>query len=214
MNNRFFYKVSTIIVAFLILPSQLHAEISSLTAEELTDTYIRDTTVIVQQEEAETPALTVPVTLKVSPLEKGAQVLPEDPTHRVSSINSQLNTYDDVVNQVALDRSLLQPLPESTTKFLRPPMDPETLDQIRDAYGLDPNEPVDLTSLQFNQNVAAGLIGDIPFGTSLEGQGSSFTIRIPNSGNYNTQQINSPNGEISITLTLKTSNILSTYRIE
>jgi len=175
------------------------AEISSLTSEELTDTYIKDTTVIVQQEKAEeSEAESIPVTLTVTPLEKGAQVLPDDPTHRVSSINNELDSFTDLSNQVAIDQALLQPAPDATTKFLRPPIDEATLNAVRAAYGLESGEPVDLANLEFLPALTPAQPGDLPANTGYATTPSSFTIRIPNTGNHNSQQISSPNGEVSV----------------
>lgn len=178
-----------------------NAEISSLTSEELTDTYIKDTTVIIQQEQpAEQPETEpVPVTLTVTPLEKGAQVLPQDPTHSVSSISNELDTYTDLNNQAAIDQALLQPAPDSTTRFLRPALDEAMLNTIKDAYGIDRGEQIDLTTLKFNDNIPLDNLtaaSDLQITPIIED--NSFTIRIPNTGNFNTQQISSPNGEVSV----------------
>ena len=183
---------------FLVAVTTSYAEISSLSSEELTDTYIKDTTVIVQQEKEETPTDSIPVKLTVTPLEKGAQVLPEDPTHSVSSISNELNTYTDINNQVAIDQALLQPAPDATTRFLRPQVDEATLNAVKDAYGIDRGEQIDLADLSFLGNLTPTNPADLPAQTSYETTPSSFTIRIPNTGNYNSQQIASPNGEIAV----------------
>ena len=179
-----------------------NAEISSLTTEELTDTYIKDTTVIVQQKqpEKEEASEPVPVTLQVTPLEKGAQVLPNDPTHSISSISTELDRYTDLNNQVAIDQSLLQPVPNATTKFLIPEVNSEAERLIRRDYNIPASDPLDLTKLTFSP----GLTPDTPYTpgyTPYNTTDSAFTIRIPNTGSYNTQQISSPNGEIGVNVT-------------
>ena len=186
--------------AFLATASSLAStEISTLTSEELTDTYIKDTTVIVQQEKTEeSDAESIPVTLTVTPLEKGAQVLPQDPTHSVSSISNELDTFTDLNNQVAIDQSLLQPVPDATTKFLRPPIDQDILDAVAREYGLPAGQPIDLASLPFLENLMPTTPINPETQIGYKTEASSFTIQIPNTGNYNTQQISSPNGEVSV----------------
>lgn len=197
--------MKTITTSFLLINSLLmsavtFAEISSLTSEELTDTYIKDTTVIVrQQEQKPAPKVVVPVSLKVTPLEKAAQVLPEDQTHSTSSISNELSTYDDLNNLSALDRNIQPPIPAATTEFLKSPTSLPLLKQIQDAYGLD-KLPTDLTSLGFNENLAndISIQSNLPNNTAFAADDKSMTFTIPNLGNFNTQQIQSPNGEIAV----------------
>lgn len=183
----------------LLISSLAYAEISSLTSEELTDTYIKDTTVIVRQKKQEVPKKTIPVSLKVTPLEKAAQVLPEDQTHSVSSISNELSTYDDLNNLSALNRNTQPPLPETTTEFLKAQPSLSVLKQIQDAYGLD-KLPTDLTTLGFNQNMANDIAiqSNLPNNTGFAADDKSMIFTIPNLGNFNTQQIQSPNGEIAV----------------
>lgn len=190
---------SILLANSLLVSSFASAEISSLTPEELTDTYIKDTTVIVRQKEQETPMQTIPVSLKVTPLEKAAQVLPEDQTHSVSSISNELRTYDDLNNLSNLDRNTQPQLPEASTEFLKSQPSLSVLKQIQDAYGLD-KLPTDLTTLGFNQNMANDIAiqGNLPSNTGFAADDKSMTFTIPNLGNFNTQQIQSPNGEISV----------------
>jgi hypothetical protein len=177
------------------------AEISSLSSEELTDTYIQDTTVIVRQQKAETQSPSVPVQLKVTPLEQATQVLPEDPTHTTSGISHELTTYDDLNNLRALDNQLTPELPLATTEFLKAPTSQSVLDQVRNAYNIDAGDPIDLATLPFLTNLTPSNPSDIPVGSSYQSTDSSFTIRIPNLGNFNSQQIASPNGEIGVNVT-------------
>lgn len=187
---------------FLLMISAMSwAEISSLSTEELTDTYIKDTTVIVRQKEAVETTPSTPVNLKVTPLEEATQVLPQDQTHTLSSITHELTTYDDLNSQRALDNNLAPQLPLATTEFLRAPVSEAVLNDIRQAYGIDAAQPVDLTALPFLATMAPANPSEIPVGSSYQTTASSFTIRIPNLGNFNSQQIASPNGEIGVNVT-------------
>ena len=201
LNRMKTWPLRSLYLASAFIPTA-NAEISSLTTEELTDTYIKDTTVIVQQKqpEKEEASEPVPVTLQVTPLEKGAQVLPNDPTHSISSISTELDRYTDLNNQVAIDQSLLQPVPNATTKFLIPEVNSEAERLIRRDYNIPASDPLDLTKLTFSP----GLTPDTPYTpgyTPYNTTDSAFTIRIPNTGSYNTQQISSPNGEIGVNVT-------------
>jgi len=179
------------------------AEISSLSSEELTDTYIQDTTVIVRQKKAETPSPTIPVQLKVSPLEEATQVLPQDQNHTTSAISHELTTYDDLNNLRALDNNLAPQLPLATTVFLKAPPSELAIQTIRDFYGtaqgVEDGKSFDLTTLPFLTTLKPT---DISVSAdSYQITDNSFTIRIPNLGNFNSQQIASPNGEIGVNVT-------------
>ncbi len=195
-------RISTVLL--LLASSCTWAEISSLTSEELTDTYIKDTTVIVRQpkeEEAQNPA--IPVKLKVTPLEQATQVLPQDQTHSVSSISNELSTYDDLNNFRALDNDIQTPLPTSTTEFLKAPTSLALLQQIQTQYGLE-DLPTDLSTLGFNTALANGELiqSRLPeLGSGFSADEQSMTFTIPNLGNFNSQQIQSPNGEIGVNVT-------------
>lgn len=187
---------------FLLMISAMSwAEISSLSTEELTDTYIKDTTVIVRQKEAVETTPSTPVNLKVTPLEEATQVLPQDQTHTLSSITHELTTYDDLNSQRALDNNLAPQLPLATTEFLRAPVSEAVLNDIRQAYGIDAAQPVDLTALPFLADLPLDNPNKVPVGSSYKYDANSFTITIPNLGNFNSQQIASPNGEIGVNVT-------------
>jgi len=186
----------------LLVNSIAWAEISSLSSEELTDTYIKDTTVIVRQQKPENTSASVPVKLKVTPLEEATQLLPQDQTHTVSSISHELSTYDDLNNLRALDNNLAPQLPLATTEFLKAPASEAALKDIRNTYNISAGEPIDLTSLTFLENLPNNYILPVEFDKdTLTAAGNSFTIKIPNLGNFNTQQIASPNGEIGVNVT-------------
>lgn len=193
-------RISTVLL--LLASSFTWAEISSLTSEELTDTYIKDTTVIVRQPKQEASDAKIPVKLKVTPLEQAAQVLPQDQTHTVSSISNELSTYDDLNNFRALDNDLQVSLPSATTEFLKAPNSLALLQQIQTAYGLD-ELPTDLSTLGFNTNMAndISIQSALPDQTGFAADSQSMTFTIPNSGNFNSQQIQSPNGEIAVNVT-------------
>ena len=194
-------RISTILL--LLASSLTWAEISSLTSEELTDTYIKDTTVIVRQPKQAEPSTKLPVKLKVTPLEQAAQVLPEDQTHRVSSISNELSTYDDLNSFRALDNDIQAPLPSTSVDFLKAPLSDDLINLFKNQGFTGVNTPADLANQKFSKNLAGNLIVDSwPDDTRpLTANEESFTITIPNLGNFNSQQIQSPNGEIAVNVT-------------
>ncbi len=192
---------------FLLLPFSVllneaaFAEISTLTSEELTDTYIQDTTVIVRPQKPQETKTSIPVTLKVTPLEKTALTLPEDQTGSLTSISHELSTYDDLNNQRALENNLSPQLPFPTTEFITPPPSEAVLGLIRAKYGLSEGKPFDLTTLPFRPSLQVANPEDIPAKVGYTTTERSFTIKIPNNGNFNSQTIASPNGEIGVNVT-------------
>lgn len=180
------------------------AEISSLTAEELTDTYIKDTTVIVRQPKKEVPKVNIPVSLRITPLEQQTQILPQDQIQSASTTaaNPGIHSYDDLNNFRALDNNLQLALPSSTGQLIQEPKSAALLQQIQDKYGLD-SLPTDLTTLGFNSNMAndISIQSQLPSGTQFSADDRSMTFSIPNLGNFNSQQIKSPNGEIGVNVT-------------
>ncbi|MFT6189510.1 MAG: hypothetical protein ACJARQ_001927 [Oleispira sp.] len=196
---------------FLLLPFSVlineaaFAEISTLTSEELTDTYIQDTTVIVRPRKSQESKTSIPVTLKVTPLEKTSQTLPEDQTGSLTSISHELSTYDDLNNQRALENNLSPQLPFPTTEFLTPPPSEAALGLIQSKYGerqgVIDGQPIDLTTLPFMPSLQVANPEDIPAKVGYTTTERSFTIKIPNNGNFNSQTIASPNGEIGVNVT-------------
>lgn len=178
------------------------AEISSLSAEELTDTYIKDTTVIVRQPKKEVPKINIPVNLKITPLEQQTQILPQDQMQTITTTNPGIHNYDDLNNFRALDNNLQVGLPSSTGQLIQEPKSAALLQQIQDKYGLD-SLPTDLTTLGFNSNMAndISIQSQLPSGTQFSADDRSMTFSIPNLGNFNSQQIKSPNGEIGVNVT-------------
>jgi hypothetical protein len=186
----------------LLASTSTWSEISSLSASELTDTYIKDTTVIVRPEQPTHDVNEkVRVKLKVSPLEETASTVPNESEAKLSAISEDINSYTELNEQAALSTNLQPTLPAVTTQFITPQPSEEALSQIRNAYGIDSDTAIDLTSLSFKDTLIPDIglpnTGDAQYSTTSD----SFTISIPNTGNFNSQNITSPNGEIGINVT-------------
>lgn len=198
IENTSFISTTGFAILLLMVNAAAWAEISSLSSEELTDTYIKDTTVIVRQKKEQDVTSPLLVSLKVTPIEQATQLLPEDQNHSISAISHELSTYDDLNNQSALENNLIDQFPIATKEFLNEPLSEALLNTIRQAYGIGATENVDISTLPFLTNLIPSNPGDIPTGTSYQSTENSFSITIPNTGNFNSQQITSPNGEIGI----------------
>ena len=181
-----FAQLMFVTTSMILANTMSWAEISSLSPEELTDTYIKDTTVIVKQPENQEPKTTIPVKLKVTPLEQAAQVLPEDKSPTQSTMSNDINTYNELNNLNALNNNLQPPIPSATSEFLKAPVSLPLL--------------TDLSNLGFNENMAndISIQSRLPSNTAFAADDKTLQFTIPNLGNFNTQQIQSPNGEISV----------------
>lgn len=189
-------------VILLLTSSLAWSEISSLTASELTDTYIKDTTVIVRPKQISPDvAEKVRVKLKVSPIEETAKILPSDEEQQLSAISEELNTYTELNEQAALSTNLQLMNAYPTAETLTAPPSEDVLNRVRAAYGLEAGAPVDLTSLGFLPTLRPTLGLANPSNAEFSTTASSFTIKIPNTGNFNSQSIASPNGEIGVNVT-------------
>lgn len=220
---RIFLKSQCIFVC--LISSVSWAEITYLSSEELTDTYIKDTTVIVRQPKKQVPKVTIPVSLKITPSEKQTQILPEDQMQSTPDINAGLHSYDDFNNFRSLDNSFQLPLPNSTDPIIGEPTSAASLQNIQDGFGsadllktmqdqfnsdtqlqdrlgLD-SVTKDISTLGFNGNLANNIDiqSQLPSGTQFSADDRSMTFTIPNLGNFNSQQIKSPNGEIGVNVT-------------
>lgn len=194
-----FLSASLLSLSFI---SPAWSDIESLSQEELTDTYIKDTTVLVKNQQAKPePVASTTVNLKVSPIEQEAQVLPQDPIHKGQPFSNELLSYDYLNQNTALANGEIPQI-----EFALPLQDPNAIrrdETLRAKYNLSPNEPIDYASLvgretAFNvtgaaTNNSAGGLGSF--------DGSSITITIPNLNGANTQNHSSPNGEISVDVT-------------
>jgi hypothetical protein len=187
---------------FAVLPLALTAAIASaeiveIPPEEMTQEYIRDTTVIVKE--------SVPVLeqapkamIKVSPLEDD-----------FSEGESTLETTGELT---AAQRALLESIfsdnsaqqnfqldSQSSFAYQSPAYDPYLHvndDKLREVLGLEPGAPIDYNNLQFpataQTNGVNALSSDNP---------GQFQLVIPNSGNYSPSAFSTPNGEIGVTVT-------------
>jgi hypothetical protein len=212
MKNNLTIRTAYFITLLLLVNVTAFAEMSSLSLEELTDTYIQDTTVIVRQQRAKEVVSSLRMSLEATPIEQATQVQPEVKIDSFSALNNELSTYEELNNQRTLKNTLAPQLPIATTEFLIEPLSESVLSQVRQAYGIEVGKAVNLSNLPFLTNLVPSNLpfltnlvpsnlGEIPAGLSYQFTESSFTIKIPNIGNINSQQFANPIGEFGVNVT-------------
>jgi hypothetical protein len=201
MKNNLTISTAYFITLLLLVNVTAFAEMSSLSSKELTDTYIQDTTVIVRQQRAKEVVSSLRMSLKVTPIEQTIQVLPEAKIDSFSALNHELSTYEELNNLRTLKNTLAPQLPSVTSEFLTEPLSESVLSQVRQAYGIELGEAVNLSNLPFLTNLAPSNPLEIPAGLGYQFTESSFTINIPNAGNFNSQQFATPKGEFGVNIT-------------
>jgi len=183
-----------LIAAFTGAPAVM-AEIVEIPAEEMTESYIRDTTVIVRKK-APTQQNERRSVIRVSPLEDDFSE-GESTSASTSIIREQFESipYDMTAQTEYEFARVTQTVPAT------PNYDPDRYAndaRLREVLGLDENAPIDYNNLQLNSFV-------LEEGTAVPGNLAinpySFEIVIPNSGNYPSESYSTPNGEADINVT-------------
>lgn len=168
------------------------AEIVEIPPEEMTEAYIKDTTVIVKKQ-LPVPQQAPRAVIKVSPIEEdyseGETAMDSSTTVRTQQ---QSVTYDMIPQQnYQLDA-------QTSYTFESPSYDPylhANDAKLREVLGLEPGAPIDYNNLQF----PTGLNTD--GSSTASADASQFQLVIPNSGNYAPASFGTPNGEIGVNVT-------------
>ena len=184
----------------LSLSMTAYAEIVEIPPEEMTEAYIKDTTIIIPSKTEKVAKNKKKILIKVSPIEddyEDADALPTDP---------ELITYADNVDnkdytaqqQYLLDVQASNPNIDTTYDPDRHAND----EYLRGILGLVSGTPIDYDNLQFPE------LGLIPSenGNIVTGTGQ-FQLSIQNNGQYPTDSSTTPNGEIGVDITPSTINI-------
>ncbi|MEK9711056.1 MAG: hypothetical protein VW258_00665 [Thalassolituus sp.] len=191
------FKIAHILVGAALLSPLAQAEIQEIPAEEMTESYIRDTTVIVRKQ-APTVENTQRTLIRVSPLE------------------DDFSEGESVSDSTAEIRQMYEAMPGDMTaqteyEFYRvnqvipttPEYDPDRYAndaKLREVLGLSPNEAIDYNNLS---NLALPTVGPdgetVPDGMTINP--GSFQIVIPNTNGYPSESHLTPNGEASINVT-------------
>jgi hypothetical protein len=188
--------LSLILPASILISASVQAEITEIPPEEMTEAYIKDTTVIVRRQPAAQKAENgqEDASLRVSPLDKPYSE--SDPLNGGTEVPSQI--ADQYLSEQR-DNALLT---QSTYDFHTPALDPQQAlreEYLRDVLGLEPGTPIDYGNLQFPTNITPDVTP--PAGLGYNIAPGQFAISIPNSDNINAQTHQTPGGEYRIDVT-------------
>lgn len=189
-----------ILTTVLFLVSSLtYAEITEIPAEQLTDSYIRDTTIIVEQKKEE-PAkqqeqLKDDLHIQVKPQSySSAQQKEQSSLPAITSPNTDLERGVKPIQSNVEYRFLKQQQAivydhESATREQK----------LRKKFNIPYNQPIDFANI--NLPVSENGKYNLGPGKSYNVGAKSLEIRIPNTKGYNQQSFSSPDGVYDVEVT-------------
>src|SRR5690606_35438908 len=196
-TNRSF--LFTLFSSACLLAAPAIADIKEIPPEEMTEAYIRDTTVVVPQQPKSSSANNV--TVKVTPLENipgNDNIGPGDDR----SARPDLTPAAEQYLSEQRDRQLQQ---QQQPGFTQPqPTDANIAAReayLRDLLGLKAGQPIDYSNLQFPVPAPADMP---PVPAGLNGYNltaDQFSIRIPNTNNHPALTQQTPGGEMKVDVT-------------
>lgn len=183
------------------------AEIKEIPPEEMTEAYIRDTTVIVRQQEISTDEEIKPSVIRVSPLEEGfsegkdlarTQTELDRPNNRPDSQYLSEHHETELLNQqaYAFRAPSADPLQQSRSEALA-----SASVELEKLTG----QKIDLNNPQFPTGIPTSITP--PTGTTLSSAPGQFVISIPNNSNYPSRNYRTPGGEYEINITPDTIDL-------
>lgn len=192
-------KRTALFALLLLSPAFVLADIQEIPPEEMTEAYIKDTTVIVRKQEQAKSTGNDKTTIRVTPLEQGFSE--GESLSQQTPANGPVDTPDDYLSEHH-ETVLLQ---QSDYQFTAPGLDPLQLSReqaLRSASGelqaLN-GETIDLNNPQFPSSIPSSI--NPPMGTDLSSTPGQFVISIPNNNNYANRSYTTPNGEYQIDIT-------------
>ncbi len=171
-----------------------NADIQEISAEEMTEAHIRDTTVLIRKQATEEPQGAINV--KITP-NKGNELDSIVDPNQETQQRPDLTPLSDTYLSEQRERSLQQQQSGVNMK----PYDPSqierehNLNKIWKEFNLQGDIPTDYGNLTFPTYV------DIPAGTDLSIGSHEFSISIPNTNKYQPSTQQTPNGEYQINIT-------------
>ena len=182
-----------------LLAASAVADIQEIPPEEMTEAYIRDTTVVVPQQNQNSSATAA--TVKVAPLEDlpgSNQATPGDDRSARPDLTPGAEQYlseqRDRQLQQQQQPGITQPQPTDANIAAREAY-------LRDLLGLKAGQPIDYSNLQFPVPAPADMP---PVPAGLNGYNltaDQFSIRIPNTNNHPALTQQTPGGEMKVDVT-------------
>ncbi|GAA6145463.1 hypothetical protein [Thalassolituus maritimus] len=187
--------VSTALLTAVCLTPATHAEIVEIPAEEMTESYIRDTTVIVRKK-APTQQNERRSIIRVSPLDDDFSE-GESISDSTVSLREEFESIPyDMTAQTEYEFANINQITPTTPEY-----DPDRFAneaRLREVLGLDETTPIDYDNLSLSDVVYPN---DIAPPSELAISPYSFEIVIPNSGNLSPESHSTPNGSFDINVT-------------
>ncbi|GGY54087.1 hypothetical protein GCM10011297_28680 [Bacterioplanes sanyensis] len=193
LNHRMHSQRLAIVLVLTGLSPCSQADIEEIPAEELTEAYIRDTTIIVPH--AQPQSAKQPVNLKVSPAQPGYKAA--QTARDSAAIKQGVILPPDMSEQT--QQQLLTTLSQ---QFDNPALNPNlglSEQYLRNALNLQGGEPINLNELRFPTNLTPNqpLTGGLGYMITP----SQLTISIPNSNQYPERSYTTPGGEYQVNVT-------------
>ncbi len=177
----------------------VNAEIEEISAEEMTETHIRDTTVILRKQPTEESQTAINV--KVTPNDGSELDSIGDPNQEAQQRPDLIPLSDSYLSEQR-ERSLIQQQSNANLK----PYDASQIERERNLeriwkeFNIQGDIPKDYGNLTFPSNIDPSG-SNIPAGTDYSIGKHNFSISIPNTNSYQPNTHRTPNGEYQINIT-------------
>ncbi len=186
-----------ILLPGLLLSAPLaHAEITEIPPEEMTEAYIRDTTVIVREAEEDEMKKIIRALITVFPIDETYSE--GDTVASDTELAIQMQAYNQL-STVEQQQYLLEAAQQLSIQTPDLDQDRHVNDEfLRQILGLEAGAPIDYSNLQFPTGI------DMASGNNLlftEQGGSGFQLTIQNSSGYAPTTFATPGGEIGVSVT-------------
>lgn len=188
------YLIAPLFVSGLFFNHAATADIKEISPEEMTESYIRDTTVIVPRAEPNQGG--VKADIVISEIE--AQPTTADTPQNKAGARPDLAPVSD--NYLAEQWNRSQAV-QNQPQYNQPLLDPSQAQRdeyLRTILGLEAGTPIDYSQLQFPTSVAPVTP---PPGVAYDMKPGSFTISIPNTNNYAETSHQPVNGNYKVDVT-------------
>lgn len=173
-----------------------HAEITEIPPEEMTEAYIKDTTVIIREAEEDELKKVIRALITVFPIDETyseGDAIADD-----AEVAIQMQAYNQM-STVEQQQYLLEAAQQLSIQTPNLDTDRHVNDDfLRQILGLEAGAPIDYSNLQFPTGV------DMASGNNLlftEQGGNGFQLTIQNSSGYTPTTFATPGGEIGVSVT-------------
>lgn len=192
----FGFKRTSLALSLLLASAASQAEITEIPPEEMTEAYIKDTTVIIREAEEDELKKIIRALITVFPIEEnyseGNSVADDTELSIQQQAFAQMSNVEqqqyllEVAQQIAYQSPDLDPDRHANDEFLR---------QI---LNLDAGAPIDYENLQFPEGLGAVSGNNIIF---TQQGGNSLQLVIQNANGYSPTSFSTPNGEFDVNIT-------------